>query len=172
MTAIGIINFGDDIFPSLIKWINFFDFTLEFVKHIRDFILIPITYPIRQIFNLILLNWYKSYLFIGLLFLNTFNFSHSKICKSPSTSSLIMLCFGKERWKVALMILLRVFLWPIFIYELISHYIKGHYKRKHNVYTLWGKYIFWVTITTIIMIFLNWIWIKFSIAYNTSKIYT
>ncbi len=163
MTAIGLINFGDDIFPAIVKWADFIKFGLELVKKIRDFFLFPITFPIDKLFDLELLEWYKSYLFIGFLFLSTFNFSYKKICGGFSSSSFIMLCFGKQRWRIALMILLRIFVWPIFIFELISHYIKGDYKRKHNVYTLWGKYLFWVLITTILIVFLNWIWIRFSI---------
>jgi hypothetical protein len=164
MTAIGFINFGDDIFPALIKWVDFIKLALDFVKKIRDFFLYPITFPIDKLFNLELLEWYKSYLFIGFLFLSTFNFSYNKICGSPSSTSFLRLCFGEQRWRIALMILLRIFAWPIFIFELISHYIKGEYKRKkHNVYTLWGKYLFWVIISTLLIIFLNWIWIRFSV---------
>ncbi len=160
MTAIGLINFGDDIFPALVKWGDFIKFGLDFVAKIRDIMLIPLTFPIDKIFGLELLDWYKSYLFIGLLFLSTFNFSYKKICRHSSSSSMISLCFGEQRWRIVLMILVRIFVWPIFIFELIRHYIQGHHKRKHNVYTLWGEYLFWVTITTLLIIFLNWIFIR------------
>ncbi|SEA38950.1 hypothetical protein SAMN04487990_1122 [Bizionia paragorgiae] len=166
MTAFGLINFGDDIFPAFVKWVDFIKYGLDFVAKIRDIVLIPLTFPIDKLFGLELLDWYKSYLFIGLLFLNTFNFSYKKICGHFSSSSMITLCFGEQKWRVALMILLRIFVWPIFILELIRHYMHGHHKRKHNVYTLWGKYLFWVDITTLLIIFLNWIWIRIMLSFE------
>jgi len=155
MTAIGLVNLGKDIFPAFIKWNEFVIYALDFVKAIRDFVLIPISFPLH-LFNLDLFGWFKSYLFIGLLTYNTYNFSHRIICKSVSHASLRNLIFGKDRIRVFLHILITIILWPIFTFELVKFYAEGKQINKNNVYTLWGKYIFWVIISTILLMFTNW----------------
>lgn len=156
MTAIGLINLGKDLFPALIKWNEFFLFFMEKVRWIRDVILLPITFPLKELFNLVLLDWWKSYLFIGFLLFNTYNTSYAIICGHLSTSSPIKLLLGPERLKIVGIILYRIVLWPLALFELIVHYVKKGYKRKHNVITLWGKFVFYLIVTVGVIIFLNW----------------
>jgi len=155
MTAFGFINFGKDLLPGLVKWSEFILMFLEFFKKIRDFILFPLTGFI-SLFHIELLEWFKSYLFIGLLTFNTYNFSYKVICGHLSNSSILRLVFGPDRIKTLFSILYTFLLWPIHLLSLAKHYYDKGYERKHNVYTLWGKYIFWVFFTVIGIVFINW----------------
>ena len=156
----GFINFGKDLLPGLIKWSQFILKTLEFFKVIRDFVLYPIS-SIVHLFNFELHEWFRTYLFLGLLSYNTYNFSYRKICGHFSSSSLIRLSLGPERIKVFLIILYTIILWPIHIFTLFKHYYEKGYQTKHNVYTLWGKYIFWVFFAIIAIVFVNWTFVNF-----------
>jgi len=156
MTAIGLINLGKDIYPAFIKWNEFIHYFLDIVKHIRNFILLPFSIPIGW-FDFVMLDWFKSYLFLGLLTYNTYNMSHRVICGSRSHASLINLIIEKDKIRVFLHILVSILLWPILTFDLVKHYYEGKYTNTKNVYTLWGKYIFWVLITAVLLIFLNWI---------------
>ncbi len=158
MTAIGVITFGEDILPSLIKWNDFFVFLIEKIRWIRDLVLLPITYPLREFFNLILFDWWKSYLFIGFLLLNTYNSSYTIICGHFSKSSYMSLLLDNFSLKLKTLyhILYRILLWPIVLVDLIKHYIDKGYEREHNVYTLWGKFIYYLGITILVLLFVNW----------------
>lgn len=156
MTAIGLINLGKDIYPAFVKWNQFIHYFLDTVRHIRNFILLPLSISIEW-FDFIMLDWFKSYLFLGLLTYNTYNISHQAICGERSHATLINLIIGKDKIRVFLHILVSIFLWPVLSYDLVKHYYEGNYNNKKNVYTLWGKYIFWVLVTTFFLIFLNWI---------------
>ena len=160
MTAFGFINFGKDLVPGLIKWSEFILKALDFFKIIRNFILFPVAGFI-SIFNFEMQDWFKTYFFLGILSYNTYNYSYKKICGHFSSSSIITLIFGPERLKVFLVILYNLFLWPLHIFALITHYYEKGYKRQHNVYTLWGKYIFWVFFSIILIVFLNWTYLTF-----------
>ena len=62
MTAIGLINLGKDIYPAFVKWNQFIHYFLDTVRHIRNFILLPLSISIEW-FDFIMLDWFKSYLF-------------------------------------------------------------------------------------------------------------
>lgn len=156
MTAIGLINLGKDIYPAFIKWNEFIHYFLEAVKHFRNIVLLPFSLPLGW-FDFAMLDSFKSYLFLGLLTYNTYNISHRVICGARSHASLINLVIEKDRIRVFLHILVSIFLWPLLTFDLVKHYYEGNYTKKKNVYTLWGKYIFWVLITALLLIFLNWI---------------
>ena len=156
MTAIGLINLGKDIYPAFIKWNDFIHYLIDVVKHLRNLILLPISLPLEWI-DIIMLDWYKSYLFLGFLTYNTYNISHRIICGARSHASLINLIIEKDRIRIFLHILVSIFLWPLLTVDLVKHYYEGKYYNKNNVYTLWGKYIFGVIVTTVLLIFLNWI---------------
>lgn len=160
MSAIGFINFGKDLFPSLIKWSQFILNALDFFKIIRDVILYPIS-GLISLFNFELYDWFKTYLFLGILSYNTYNFSHRKICGGFSQSSLVYLIIGPQRLRVFLSILFMILLWPLHIISLLQHYYDKGYKREHNVYTLWGKYIFWVFFSILAIVFINWTFTTF-----------
>ncbi len=156
MTAISLINLGKEIYPAVIKWSEFLYYLLDVVKHFRNFILLPISLPLQWI-DIIMLDWFKSYLFLGFLTYNTYNISHRVICGARSHDSLINLIIEKERIKIFIHILVSILLWPILTFDLIKHYYEGKYDNKNNVYTLWGKYIFGVIVATFLLIFLNWV---------------
>ncbi|MBP6756045.1 MAG: hypothetical protein KA210_07845 [Bacteroidia bacterium] len=156
MAAIGVINLGKDIYPAFIKWSEFMYYLLDVVKHFRNLVLLPISLPLEWI-DIIMLDWFKSYLFLGFLAYNTYNISHRVICGARSHASLINLIIEKDRIRIFLHILVSIFLWPILTFDLVKHYYEGKYDNKNNVYTLWGKYIFGVIFATVLLIFLNWI---------------
>ena len=160
MTAFGFINFGKDLIPGLIKWSEFLLLALSFFKTIRNFILLPLT-GLITLFHFELHEWFKTYLFLGILSFNTYNYSYRKICGHFSSSSIITLVLGPQRFRIFLIILYKIFLWPIHIISLIKHYYEKGYLREHNVYTLWGKYIFWVFFSIIVIVFLNWTFTTF-----------
>lgn len=160
MSAFAFINFGKDLVPGLIKWSEFILKALLFFKIVRDFILLPLIGFI-SLFKYELHEWFRTYLFLGILSYNTYNYSYRKICGHYSSSSIITLVFGPQRFKVFLIILYTIFLWPFHIFSLFQHYYKKGYKREHNVNTLWGKYILWVFLTIILIVFLNWTFITF-----------
>lgn len=160
ITSIGIINFGRDLVPGLIKWSEFILNALYFFKSLRDLILYPLI-EILSIFNYNLYDWFKTYLFIGILSYNTYNLSYRKICGDFSSSSIIRLLTGPERIRIFLLILYVILFWPIHMISLLQHLYKRGLKRKHNVYTLWSKYIAWVGITIVIIVFLNWTFVTF-----------
>jgi len=156
MTAVGLINLGSDIFPTFVKWSEFFLFLMDKVRWIRDLVLLPIVYPMKELFNLVLLDWWKSYLFIGFLLFNTYNSSYAIICGHLSFSSPLRLFFGPERFKALGHIIFRILLWPLTLIGLLIHYFTKGYKKEHNVYTLWGKFVFYLVVTIVVLIFLNW----------------
>ena len=121
MTAFGFINFGKDLLPGLVKWSEFILMFIGFFKKIRDFILFPLIGFI-SLFHFELLEWFKTYLFIGLLTLNTYNFSYKDICGHLSNSSILRLLFGPSRIKTLLTILYTLLLWPIHLLSLVKHY--------------------------------------------------
>ncbi|EFK36355.1 Uncharacterised protein [Chryseobacterium gleum] len=154
ITSFGIINFGKDLIPGLIKWGNFFLFFLDIFKKIRNFFLYPLNYVI-SLFNYELYELFKTYLFLGFIFFFTYNSSYKKICHHHSETSIMRLIIGPNRFRIFLIILFSIFFWPLRILELLKHYYEKGYERQHNVYTLWGKYLFWIFFTVTLFIFLN-----------------
>ena len=145
MAAFGFLNFGKDLLPGLINWGKFILSALDFFKIIRNFFLYPLSYLI-SIFNLEMTEWFKTYLFLGLLTFNTYNYSYRKICGHSSNTSLLRIIIGPQRFKILLFIFYHFLFWPLHIFELIEHYCKKGYEKKENVLTLWGKYIFWYSL--------------------------
>lgn len=156
MAAISFINLGNDIYPAFIKWNQFFQYFLDSIRYLRNFILLPFTIPLGW-FDFVMFDWFKSYLFLGLLTYNTYNFSHRVVCGVRSHATFVNLIIEKDKLRVFLHILASILLWPFLTFDLVKHYYEGNYSNKKNVYTLWGKYIFWVLFTTFILVFVNWI---------------
>jgi len=163
--AIGLINLGKDIYPAFITFSQFIYHLLYIIRYVRNIILLPLSLPL-QWFNIELLDWFKSYLFIGLLSYNAYNLSHLKICGSFSHASIFMLFFGRNKLITLFYIIIMILTWPLSIFGVIIHYYKGNQKIKHNLYTLWGEYLISVIKITFFLIFINWVLIQVSNNYH------
>src|SRR5690606_39219294 len=65
--AIDVINMFENFWPSLIKWVSFFQIAFQLVTELRDFMLYPLAEMIRAIFGYEIPVGFRFYLFFGLI---------------------------------------------------------------------------------------------------------
>lgn len=154
--AIDLINFFDDLFPALIKWIEFFQISFDHLAEIRDFLMLPLIFPLKEILNITIPSHLRSYIFIGFLLQNTYNYSHLVICGFPSNCSYWTLLIPIGWFKSFGRILYRILFWPSFFIELVIFYLNKEYREKHHVMILWGKVLIAILSIAIFLVITNW----------------
>ena len=65
INAVSLINLQRDLFPALVKWVEFIQELINIFSSVKEFIFTPINYPLNAIFNLTLPEWLTTYIFIG-----------------------------------------------------------------------------------------------------------
>lgn len=159
LSALGLIKLTDDLIPTLIKWMDFFRYFLDLFRSVRDLFLFPVLYVI-SLFKTTVPEWMKTYVFLGVIFLLSYNRSYRKICGHPSESSLIRFIQSGFQGGTARQMLFWIFLWPIKIVGLLQHYTQKEKRELHHVQTRWGKDLLTSLILAFFLVFLNYILIN------------
>lgn len=125
LNAIALLNLFNDLFPTIIKWINFFKTMLSFMAQFRDFVLYPITTFFDWSFQIEIPEWLRSYIFVGAIMVRANNHAHKTVCGVPIIPSLFRSPLKTWPW-IVILYLWGIATFPYYALELINFY---HIKR-------------------------------------------
>lgn len=151
--GIGLIDLTDDIVPKFIGVTDFLRLGLENFVKIRDFALYPLTFIAGKLFGLELLEWFKSYLIIGMLFLASLNM-YMRTRNFP-----LLYEYLTDPTPKLPKYMVIVFFWPLGLIQIVidalisnprNHYFVIHWNR--------GKNLLWFLLAAVLIVFMNWLW--------------
>ena len=154
MGAIGLINLADDIVPAFLTFTEFFSLVLEYYENTRDVMFRPFA-AFLGLFDLELLEWYKNYLFMGVFFAGTYFSSSPAILEDPS--------INKKIQYYIIIGFLMIHIWPIVSAMMALDWTARKMtktKAESKIFGKWRTNLMWLTFIAILIIFINWIWIR------------
>ena len=156
--AIGLINLADDIVPAFVKLTDFLRLVLDRYEMVRDFIFYPLIIAIKYLFDVDIPDWVNSYLFLGLLFYTSFNFT----ANYKKEAFLQLIKIKNASWFSIFYVI--IFLWPVYLFMIIEQSLKKKIERDHDKALLnWGINLIIIFFVAMLIVFLNWIWIRITL---------
>jgi len=156
LNAIALINLVSDLFPTLVKWQDFFVFVLSFVSDLRDFVFYPFTQLLKWSFDITVPVWIRSYIFLGIIIFSTINYAHRMVCGF----SLVYVSFNRSAGYLSLLwnLISSVLFFPMYFYQLIKYYFQDKENRvSRNVYAFFGIYLKNIALIILLFIVTNYI---------------
>ena len=123
MTAIDLIQIGDNFWPTLIHWMDFFQFWIDAIRSVRDWLFSPFGW-----IGLSVPGWIKDYLVFGLLVANSFIAVVISLAKKEKSFSYIKGLFKITFYRSLFSSILT---WPILLLGVIL-IATGKVKIKDN----------------------------------------
>ena len=145
MTAVDLIQIGDNLWPTLIKWADFFGFWIGFIRDIRNIVFTPFDW-----INISVPVWLKDYLLFGSFLTSSLFSSSYRLDKDgeifESVGSLVF-------W-----FLIMVVVYPISLFGLLSRALdKNNDSLSMPLLILFLKVVSRVILVSIAIVFINYI---------------
>lgn len=158
LNGVALINLLADLFPTLIKWKNFFAVFFSFVAKLRDFLLYPLTVFFDWLFGISLPVWIRSYLFVGIIMFSTYNYAHKVVCGI----SLLNFYYLKPFWrwlKKIKVTLFSVLFFPFYFKNLFNYYTADRDSKTAHVDGYFGKYLRDILLIILLFVSVNYLWV-------------